>query len=132
MIHPLHDIEVEKKVTSLGLKFVPTIRRSNTPRKYIDFLEFSRKLRSAVFVYHLKNNVVNQGVNENTGNDNNQENQHQNQDHEFHVDHDDDDEKKPWTKPNNFKPHPGQNEAQEEYLFELENYLFNPDNLKKR
>ena len=85
--------EVEKKVTSLGLKFVPTIRRSNTQSKYIDFLAFSRKLRLAVFFYHLKNNVVNQGVNENTGNENNQENQHQNQDHESHVGHDYDDEK---------------------------------------
>ena len=124
--------EVGKKVTSLGLKFVPTIRRSNTPSKYIDFLEFSRKLRLAVLFYHLKNNVVSQGVNENTGNENNHENQHQNQDHESHIDHDDDDdEKKPWTKASNFKPNPGQNEALEEYLFELENYLFNPNNLRK-
>ena len=39
--------------------------------------------------------------------------------------------KKPWTKPSEFKPDPGQNEALEEFLFELENYVFNPDNIKK-
>ena len=42
-----------KKVTSLGLKFVPTVKCHNTPKKYTDFLEFCRKLRLALFFYHL-------------------------------------------------------------------------------
>ena len=44
---------VEKKITSLGLKFVPTICRYDSPKKLIDFMEFRRKLRLAVFFHHL-------------------------------------------------------------------------------
>ena len=46
--------EIEKKVTSLGLKFVPTVKCHNTPKKYTDFLEFCRKLRLALFFYHVR------------------------------------------------------------------------------
>ena len=45
--------DVEKKVASLGLKFVPTVKRHNSAKKYTDFLEFSRKLRLALFFYDL-------------------------------------------------------------------------------
>ena len=48
--------EIEKKVTSLGLKFVRTVKRYNTPTKYTDFLEFCRKLRLALFfITYVKN-----------------------------------------------------------------------------
>ena len=43
----------EKKITSLGLKFVPTIRRYDSPKKLTDFMEFCRNLRLAVFFHHL-------------------------------------------------------------------------------
>ena len=47
--------ETEKRVASSGLKFVPTVRRHNNAKKFTDFMEFSRKLRLAVFFfYHLK------------------------------------------------------------------------------
>ena len=46
--------EIEKKVTSLGLRFVPTVKRHNTLKKYTDFLEFCRKLRLALFCYHIR------------------------------------------------------------------------------
>ena len=49
---------VEKKITSLGLKFVPTIRRFDSPKKLTDFMEFCRKLRLAVFFHHLRENSI--------------------------------------------------------------------------
>ena len=50
MFHPLDNTnynwqEQEKEVCSLGLKFVPTIRRHNLANKYKDFLQFGRRLR---------------------------------------------------------------------------------------
>ena len=39
---------------SLGLKFVPTIRRHNLAKKYKDFLQFGRRHRFAVFSHRLE------------------------------------------------------------------------------
>ena len=48
--------EKEKKVTSVGLKLVPTVKRHNTPKNYTDFLEFCRKLRLALlYITYVKN-----------------------------------------------------------------------------
>ena len=58
----------------------------------------------------------------NPENENNQRKQHNN-------DYYDDSE--PWTKKSNFNPVPGQNEALEEFILELENYLFDPSNTRK-
>ena len=35
-----------------------------------------------------------------------------------------------WAKPSNFQPTPGKNEALEEFLFEVESYLFDPSNTR--
>ena len=77
--------EVEKKVTSLGLKFVPTVRRSNTPRKYTDFLEFCRKLRLAIFFYHInkQTTVINEAENANEHQHSNNQVNHKGQQYDY-------------------------------------------------
>ena len=37
------------------------------------------------------------------------------------------DDNKPWTKKSEFNPTSGRSEALEEFISELENYLFNPE-----
>ena len=118
MFHPLDNTsynwqEQEKEVCSLGLKFVPTIRRHNLANKYKDFLQFGRRLRLAVLFHRLeKENVVN-------------ENQI------IRIESEEIVYEEPWTKPSTFNPTAGQNEALESVLFELEKYLFDPKNSRK-
>ena len=59
MFHPLDNTdynwqEQEKDVCSLGLKFVPTIRRHNLAKKLKDLLQFGHRLRLAVFFHRLE------------------------------------------------------------------------------
>ena len=113
---------IEKKVTSLGPKFVPTVRRHDNAKKYSDFMDFCRKLRLAVFFYNLRKQTTVITPENNPENENNQRNQHKNPYY---------DDSEPWTKNSNFNPFPGQNEALEEFILELENYLFDPSNTRK-
>ena len=109
--------QTEKSVASLGLKSVPTVRRHNNAKKFTDFIEFSRKLRLAVFFYRLKQRST-------TGEVDNTDQDQRNNQHE-HVEYDYDNNK-PWTKKSKFKPVPGQSEALEEFLLEVENFLLSP------
>ena len=49
---------VEKKITSFGLKFVPTIRRHDSPKKLTDFMEFVENLNSLYFFIIYKKAVA--------------------------------------------------------------------------
>ena len=113
---------VEKKITSLGLKFVPTIRRYDSPKKLTDFMKFCRKLRLTVFFHHLhKSSSTVEG--NTTGHDNVANHQDQNYSYE--------DDKKPWDTKLTFNPTLGKSEAPEEFISELEKYLFVPKNIRR-
>ena len=87
--------DVEKKVASLGLKFVPTVKRHNSARKYTDFLEFCRKLKLALFFYDLNQQSTTEDQ-PTSGTMNTSEEM----DNKIEY-------SKPWAKPSNFKPTPG-------------------------
>ena len=111
--------ENEKEVCSLGLKFVPTIRRHNNAKKYIDILKFARKLRLAVYFHRMKYGSPSdehEGIERST-----YEEQQQNNISESTYD---DYDEYQWTKPSKFEPTPGQNESLELFISEVENYLF--------
>ena len=118
MFHPLDNTdynwqEQEKDGCSLGLKFVPTIRRHNLAKKFKDLLQFGRRLRLAVFFHRVEKEqelVENQIVREVS------------EEIEY---------EEPWRKPSTFNPKQGQNEALGSFLLELEDYLFDPKKNRK-
>ena len=99
--------------------FVPTIRRHNNAKKYIDVLKYARKLRLAVYFHRMKYGSPSdehEGIERSTY-------EEQQQDNITESTYDDYDEY-PWTKPSKFEPIPGQNESLELFISEGENYLF--------
>ena len=107
--------EIEKKVTSLGLKFVPTVKRHNTLKKYTDFLGFCRKLRLAFFYHTCKESTTEESEKIITTT----------------IEEIEESDDGLWKKKSQFKPAPGKSEALVEFISELESYLFNPHNARK-
>ena len=103
----------EKKICPKGLKFVPTIKRHNEAKKFEDHLKFCRKLRLAVFFHRLEKQ------------------KEQRQDNAVRVVSEEVELEKPWTKPSDFNPRPGDNGALELFLLQVECCLFDPRNARK-
>ena len=84
-------------------------------------------MKTSSIFYHINKHTVaiNEAANANEHQHSNNQVNHKGQQYDY------EEEKKLWTKPSEFKPNPGQNEALEEFLFDLESYLFNPDDIRK-
>ena len=121
--------EGEKEVCSLGLKFVPMIRKHNIAKKYDDFLKFARKLRLAVFFHRLKSSTATGTRNSQTNISENHTPENQSQDNTNTLDTYSDEF--PWTKPSTFEPRIGQNESLELFIQEVESFLFYSGKSKK-
>ena len=91
-----------------GQKFVPSPYLVDRVAKYKDFMSFSRKLRLAVYFNRLREQNVESSQSESYC-----------------------DDKMPWEKPSDFDPLTGENEALEDFLTQVFQYLFDPKNSRK-
>ena len=104
--------ETQRKICSLGLKFVPTVRRYDRVRKWFDIQAFKRKLRLDLYHHRKKSN--------------NKEKEVEEKDEE-----EQDIPNYPWHPKSSFEPPSGMNLALERFLDKLEQDLMDPGNEKK-
>ena len=100
-----------------GQKFVPIPIRTDLIKKHEDFISFSRKMRLKIYFdnrsgdYSSESNVYVEGSRE----------EELPVSYEGHT---------PWVKPSNFTPKADDNEALEDFLMQVYQDLFNPQNRK--
>ena len=87
-----------------GQKFIPAPKRVDTVAKFEDFEQFARKLR--LKLYFAARSIESDNT----------------------VSEDSEREEEPWKHKREFSPCPGECEALEKFLTELQIFLFNPEN----